>query len=73
MDNPKDHEGLSFGCNGALGDGETKNETMDIKEPGDYTKAYILIMNSTCLTHIVHTSRCPGFQFYMCILLSFSY
>ena len=33
MDNPKDHEGLSFGCNGALGDGETKNEAVDIKKP----------------------------------------
>ena len=25
MDNPKDHEGLFFGCNEAYGYGETKN------------------------------------------------
>ena len=73
MDNPKDHEGLSFCCNGALSDGETKNETMDIKEPDDYTKAYILIMSSISFTHIVHTSRCLGYQFFMSILHSFSY
>ena len=48
MDNPKDHKGLFFGCNGALSDGEIKNETMDIKELDNYTKAYILIMSSTC-------------------------
>ena len=43
MDNPKDHEGLFFGCNEAYGYGETKNGKMDIKEPNDYIKAYILI------------------------------
>ena len=55
MDNPKDHEGLFFGCNGALGYGETKNGAMDIKEPDEYTKAYILIMSSTSFTQFVHT------------------
>ena len=55
MDNPKDHEGLSFGCNGALSDGERKNGTMVNKEPDDYNKAYILTMSSTCFTHFVHT------------------
>ena len=33
VDIPKDHEGLSFGCNRALGDGETKNRAMDNKKP----------------------------------------
>ena len=28
MDNPKDHEGLFFGCNEASGYGETKNGTI---------------------------------------------
>ena len=35
VDTTKDHEGLSFGCNGALGDGETKNGAMDNKEPNN--------------------------------------
>ena len=43
MDNPKDHEGLFFGCTEAYGSSETKNGKMDIKEPNDYIKAYILI------------------------------
>ena len=57
MDNPKDHEGLSFGCNGALGDGETKNGTMDNKEPDNYNKAYILIFKF----HKFHT-YCSHFK-----------
>ena len=72
VDAPKDHEGLSFGCNGALGDGETKNGVMDNKELNDYIKAYILILSSNCFTHIVHTLGVRltiSIQIFLCILL----